>query len=64
MAMTVTVPGLLRAKAMFCIVPTTNKAEAVKNALTGAISPACPASVLRTKANTRLYLDPASSSLL
>ena len=64
MALTVTVPGLLRAKAMFCIVPTTNKAEAVKNTLTGEISESCPASILRTKENARLYLDPASASLL
>ena len=64
MALTVTVPGLLRAKAMFCIVPTTNKAESVKNTLKGEVSPACPASILRTKANARLYLDPASASLL
>lgn len=64
MALTVTVPGLLRAKAMFCIVPTTNKAEAVKNTLKGEVSQACPASILRTKANARLYLDPASASLL
>ena len=64
MALTVTVPGLLRAKAMFCIVPTTNKAEAVKNTLKGEVSPACSASILRTKANARLYLDPASASLL
>lgn len=64
MALTVTVPGLLRAKAMFCIVPTTNKAEAVKNTLKGEVSPSCPASILRTKANARLYLDPASASLL
>lgn len=64
MALTVTVPGLMRAKAMFCIVPTTNKAEAVKNTLMGEVSPICPASILRTKANARLYLDPASASLL
>ena len=64
MALTVTVPGLLRAKAMVCIVPTTNKAEAVKNTLMGEVSPTCPASILRTKANARLYLDPASASLL
>lgn len=64
MALTVTVPGMLRAKAMFCVVPTTNKAEAVKNTLTGEISESCPASILRTKPNARLYLDPASASLL
>ena len=63
-AMTVTVPGLLRAKAMFCIVPTTNKAEAVKNTVLGEINDMCPASILRTKAGAKLYLDPDSASLL
>ena len=63
-AMTVTVPGLLRAKAMYCIVPTTNKAEAVKNTLKGEINDMCPASILRTKVGAKLYLDPAAASLL
>ena len=63
-AMTVTVPGLLRAKAMFCIVPTTNKAEAVKNTVLGEINDMCPASILRTKAGAKLYLDPDAASLL
>ena len=62
--MTVTVPGLLRAKAMFCIVPTTNKAEAVKNTVKGEINDMCPASILRTKAGAKLYLDPDAASLL
>ena len=63
-AMTVTIPGLLRAKAMFCIVPTTNKAEAVKNTVKGEINDMCPASILRTKAGAKLYLDPDAASLL
>ena len=63
-AMTVTVPGLCRAKAMFCIVPTTNKAEAVKNTVLGEINDMCPASILRTKAGAKLYLDPGAASLL
>lgn len=63
-AMTVTIPGLLRAKAMFCIVPTANKAGAVRRALTGAIETACPASILREKTGARLYLDPDAASLL
>ncbi len=63
-ALTVTIPGLLRAKAMFCVVPTSNKAMAVKSMLTNEISPACPASVLRTKEGSRLYLDPNAAKLL
>jgi len=63
-AMTVTIPGLLRAKAMFCIVPTTNKAEAVRRTLLEEINDMCPASILRTKAGAKLYLDPDAASLL
>ena len=63
-AMTVTVPGLCRAKAMFCIVPTTNKAEAVRNTVLGEVSDMCPASILRKKPGAKLYLDPDAASLL
>ena len=63
-AMTVTIPGLLRAKAMLCVVPTANKAEAVRRTLTGPIEESCPASILRTKPGARLYLDPDAASLL
>jgi glucosamine-6-phosphate deaminase len=37
------------------------KAEAVKRALHGPISSACPASFLREHADTRLYVDPAAA---
>lgn len=57
-ALTVTIPGLIQAKAMFCVVPTKNKAEAVKNMLTGEVEEICPASILRKKAGAKLYLDP------
>lgn len=60
-ALTVTIPGLTRAKAMFCVVPTRNKAEAVKNMLTGKVDVCCPASILRKKAGAKLYLDPAAA---
>ncbi len=61
-AMTVTIPGLCRAKAMFCVVPTTNKAEAIGRMLCGEIDELCPASILRRKNGARLYLDPAAAS--
>ena len=63
-ALTVTIPGLLQAKAMFCVVLTSNKAEAVKNMLTGKVDCSCPASVLRTKKGARLYLDPRAAEQL
>lgn len=63
-AFTVTIPGLMRSKQVFCIVPTELKATATANALKGPISTACPASILRTKANTRMYIDAPCASLL
>lgn len=63
-AMTVTIPGLLRAAAMFCVVPTKLKAEAVRNVLCGPVGVACPASVLRTRGGVKFYADPDAASLL
>ena len=63
-AITVTIPGLLKAKYMFCMVPAKNKAEAIYHTLNDEISEKCPATILRTKEDTILYLDEESSSLL
>ena len=63
-AMTLTIPALLKAERMFCIVPFTNKAKAVKRMLEGEISEECPATILRKKQNSCLYLNNESSSLL
>ena len=63
-AITVTVPGLLRAAHAIAIVPEARKAEPVRAALEGPLGTECPASVLRTQAQATLYLDPDSASLL
>ncbi len=63
-AVTVTIPALLRAKQMFCMVPAMNKAKAVYNTLNGEISEECPATILRNKEGAILYLDEDSASLL
>ena len=63
-AVTVTIPALLRAKYMFCMVPAENKAKAVYHTLNDDISEDCPATVLRTKKGTVLYLDKESASFL
>jgi glucosamine-6-phosphate deaminase len=60
-AITLTIPTLLKAKHLPVIVPGPTKANAVKNALMGEIKEACPASILRTKPNARLFLDVESS---
>ena len=63
-AITITIPGLLKADSMFCMVPAENKAKAVQRTLNGKIDEECPATILRTKENAVLYLDEASASLL
>ena len=60
-ALTLTIPALLRAEWMFCIVPFKNKAQAVYQTVYGEVSEKCPASILRRKENSSLYLDPESA---
>lgn len=63
-AMTLTVPALVKAPYLFCIVPAKTKAKAVYSTINGDISEKCPASILRTHDNAILYLDEQSSALL
>ena len=63
-AMTLTVPTLVRAPFLFCIVPAPTKAKAVYETLNGSIDEHCPASILRLHDNAILYLDNESSQLL
>lgn len=63
-AMTLTVPTLVKAPYLFCIVPAPTKAKAVYETLNGSIDEHCPASVLRIHDNAKLYLDDKSSALL
>ena len=63
-AMTLTVPTLVKAPYLFCIVPAPTKANAVYETLNGKIDEHCPASVLRLHDNAILYLDGDSSKLL
>ncbi|MGI6074678.1 MAG: glucosamine-6-phosphate deaminase [Fermentimonas sp.] len=63
-AYSLTIPALLKADYMFCMVPTAFKAKAVHDTVYGEISEKCPASILRTKKGAILYLDKDSASLL
>jgi glucosamine-6-phosphate deaminase len=61
-ALTLTVPAIMRAKTISCVVPDTRKAEAVNNTLYGPVSEESPASILRTHENAVLWLDKNSAS--
>lgn len=61
---TLTIPTLTSGKYTFCIVPTSNKAEAVRKTLKGEINSNTPASILRTLDRVNLYLDEEAASLI
>ena len=63
-AITLTVPTLVAAPYLFCIVPAPTKAKAVQETVRGTIDEHCPASVLRTRPGAVLYLEPDSAALL
>ena len=63
-AMTLTVPTLISAPHLFCIVPGPTKANAVRQTLCGPVSECCPASILRQHEGATLYLDEDSGALL
>jgi glucosamine-6-phosphate deaminase len=56
-AMTVTIPGLMRAEYIFGVVPGARKAEAVRRTLTEEISERYPSTVLRRHPKAILFLD-------
>ena len=56
-AITLTMPALMGARWLYCIVPGPAKAEAVRRTLRGPISTSCPASIMRRHEGAILYLD-------
>ncbi len=63
-AFTVTVPGLVSAAHVFCIVPGKLKAAAAARALTGSVEESCPASILRRHPRAHWYIDEDCAGLL
>ena len=56
-AITLTIPALLAAKRVLCLVPEARKAEAVYRALRMPIREDCPGSILRQTPHAHLFLD-------
>jgi len=56
-ALTLTIPTLMAAGRLFCMVPGKNKHWAIRETLTAAPSVACPATVLRSHPSCTLYTD-------
>jgi glucosamine-6-phosphate deaminase len=63
-AISMSVKQILKASEIVCIVPDARKAQAVKDCFERDVSPLFPASILRTHANTTVYLDSNSASRL
>lgn len=61
-AVTLTIPALLNAKFIYCIVPGKNKSNAVSLTLTQEISEKYPASILRRHQNSQMFLDDDSAA--
>jgi glucosamine-6-phosphate deaminase len=62
-ALTLTIPALMRGRAVFCVVPGKKKASAVYNTINQAIDPEFPSTILRRHPRAILFVDEDSCSL-
>lgn len=63
-ALTLTIPALLKAKYLFCMVPGSTKAQAVVNTIEQEITERYPSTILRNHHSAILYIDKQSAELL
>jgi glucosamine-6-phosphate deaminase len=63
-AITLTIPVILSAAFIYCMVPGQTKAEAVRRTLQDSVSTDCPATILRKHGNAILFLDRDSAKLV
>ena len=63
-ALTLTIPALIQAPEVFCVVPGPRKAEAVGHTLMAEVGTAYPSTILRTHPRARLYVDEAAAALV
>ncbi|MBL7153386.1 MAG: glucosamine-6-phosphate deaminase [Phycisphaerae bacterium] len=63
-AISMSIRQILKSARLIVTVPDERKAEAVKNALEGPVTPDCPASILQQHPNCGIFLDSESASLL
>lgn len=63
-AISMSVRQILDARRILCVVPDQRKAEAVRAALEGPVTPAVPASILQTHPDVTVFLDRGSAALL
>ena len=63
-ALTVTIPALVEASYICCVVPGEKKKDAVRETINGSVSEKCPATILREQPHAILYLDRESAKEL
>lgn len=63
-AISMSVRQILDARRILCVVPDQRKAEAVRAALEGPVTPMVPASILQTHPDVTVFVDRGSASLL
>ena len=63
-ALTLTVPAIVAARTIVCIVPGPTKREALSRMVRGAVSVTCPASVLQRHADATVFADIEAASAL
>lgn len=61
-AYTLTIPALLAAHHIYCMVPGASKADAVYHTLTAPVTEVYPSTILRTHAHAELFLDKESAA--
>lgn len=59
-AVTLTIPTIMSAKYLYCMVPGKTKAEAISQTLNDPLSTKCPATILRTHDRAVLFVDEES----
>ena len=63
-AISMSVQQIMKSRKIVCTVPDERKAEAVRNAVEGNVTPAVPASILQQHSDCELYLDQPAASML
>lgn len=61
-AYSMTVPQIMSARSIVCVVPDARKAAAVAAAVEGPLTNLCPSSILRQHPDCALYLDPPAAA--
>jgi glucosamine-6-phosphate deaminase len=61
-AISMSIRQILKSRQLVVTVPDLRKAEAVKNALEGPVTPQCPASIVQRHENCEIFLDEAAAS--